>query len=257
MNKLSNNLIIYNHGENDYISKSIIKYKCWEPNISCLINIINRENNSGFLIDIGCNIGYFSLLSSPYRKLILSIDGNKNNINLLKKSIEINKINNIIPINICISNEETNYKEGNREIINRNGNIGGLTFLKCKEGNIKSTTIENVINKYNINDILIMKIDIEGGELNALLGCINILKTNIIKYIFIEISPILNNDSIEIIKILIDNNYELFNIPHKETGQLNNNKNYLKYIIGTQKIINIQKFIKNIKQTNLLCKKII
>ena len=54
---------------------------------------------------------------------------------------------------------------------------------------------DKLINEYGITDILIMKIDIEGYELNALKGSINTLKSNIIKNIIIELSPQFNNNS--------------------------------------------------------------
>ena len=269
-NTLYTNNNIFNYGHKDYISKSIINYKCWEPNISNIFQSIinnNINNQKSVVLDIGCNIGYYSLISSNYTSLskIFSIDGNLDNINLLKMSCFINKINNIVPINMCISDKICDfYNKSNVELVKKCGNIGGLSFIKstdkntCINDNIISTTIDELIKINNISDIIIMKIDIEGGELNALKGATNALKTNIIKNIIIEISPKFNNDSIEILKILNKNNYDLYNIPQLETGEINNNVNFINDICKDP-IIDIPNFVKMVgTQTNVLAiKKIV
>jgi FkbM family methyltransferase len=263
-NNLYTNQNIYNYGKDDYISNSIIRFKCWEPNISNIFDTIitNNNNPQSVVLDIGCNIGYYSLITANHTSLskIYSIDGNVDNINILKMSCLLNKINNIQPINICISDKVGDfYNQSNAEFVKKCGNIGGLSFIKTNDNiisktndNIISTTIDEIIKINNIVDIIIMKIDIEGGELNALKGTTNTLKTNIIKNIIIEITPKFNNDSIEILQILEDNNYDIFNIPHLETGVYNNNNDYINNICKYP-IIDIPNFVKNVTiQTNVL-----
>jgi len=251
-------IVIYN---GDYISETIRQYRCWEPNITNIFNFILKDVTvNTAILDIGCNIGYYSLISiyNPHVIKIYSIDGNNKNIDMLKTSCQLNNIENIYPINMCISNEECHYKPGNRDIIDANGNIGGLNFIKSDNINdVISTTIDLFISKNSIDNIIIMKIDIEGGELNALKGAINTLKTDIIKNIIIEISPIFNHDSIDILSILSSNNYKIYNIPHKECGPCNDNEHFLKTIMNNE-ILDIDLFVRSIEvQTNVLAVKII
>ena len=88
---------------NDYISSIIYKYKCWEPNITLFFNYLLKNKKDNIIFDIGCNIGYFSLISSQYCKKIYAFDANIENINLLNESIQINKINNINTYNYAIN----------------------------------------------------------------------------------------------------------------------------------------------------------
>jgi FkbM family methyltransferase len=255
-NELFTNQKILNYGINDYISKSIIEYKCWEPNISNLfMNLIKNNLDKGDILDIGCNIGYFSLLSANNLNVtnVYSIDGNSNNTNMLNLSCKINEIKNIVVINKCISETICFYEEGNRELVKRVGNVGGLTFIKSKTNNgILSTTIDDLIISNDIKNIIIMKLDIEGGELNALKGATNTLRTNIVKNIIIEISPKFNDDSFEILKILLDNNYKLYNIPHRECGTYKDDKHLLTNIKSNE-IVDIKNFLDTIPiQTNIL-----
>lgn len=257
-NKLNNGYQIYNYGDKDYISKSIIDYETWEPNITCLMNnIINKnEYSENVILDIGCNIGYHTLITQKYNSIshVYSVDGNNVNINLLELSCGINNISNVTLINKCIADKpEESFETANQDLIDRVNNIGGLSYKKSKNNTgILSTTIDELIEKNKITNILIMKIDIEGGELNSLKGATTSLKTNIIKNIIIAITPKFNNDSKAILDILHENDYVLYNIPHKETGYLNTDNNLLENIKSSP-ITNISEFVSSISvQTNIL-----
>ena len=263
-NNLYTNQYIYNYGKTDYISESIIYNKCWEPNISNIFdNIIkNNTKSQSVVFDIGCNIGYFSILCAKNTNIsnIFSIDANIDNINILNMSCILNGINKIQPYNLCISDISGQlYTAGNKEFAKNVGNIGGINYIKTtnfipNDDFISTITIDELINKNSITDIIIMKIDIEGGELNALRGALNTLKTNIIKNIIIEISPTFNNDSADILQILKNNNYNLFNIPHLECGTYNDDTNFVNNICNNHnQIIDIHKFVESIgMQTNII-----
>lgn len=255
--KLYNDLDIYTYGEKDYISTIIKHHRSWEPNITNIFdNIIeNNGTRGGDIIDIGCNIGYFSLISAKHNNVanIYSIDGNSTNINMMALSCKLNGFSNINLINKCISDKEAYFKPSNKEFVESVNNIGGLAYEESNDTHgVISTSIDSLISENNINRVLIMKIDIEGGELRALKGAINTLKTNIVENIIIEITPKFNNDSLQILEILKAANYNLYNIPHKEYGPVNNNKSYLQQIMS-RPIHNIGLFLQLIKiQTNIL-----
>ena len=264
-NKLNNGYQIYNYGEKDYISRSIINYETWEPNITCLMNnIINKnEYSENQILDIGCHIGYFTLIAQKFNSIshVYSIDANNININLLKLSCGINNMSNITLINNTVSDKSGKFYEPNNiELVKNVNNSGGLSYKKSKnKTNVVSTTIDELIAKNNITNILIMKMDIQGGELNALKGATKYLKTDIIKNIIIEITPKFNNNNSKtILDILYKNDYNLYNIPsEQETGYFNIDNNLLENI-KSNPIKNISEFISSIPvQTNVLAIKII
>jgi FkbM family methyltransferase len=255
INKLYTGHEIFAYNNNDYISSVINTFSCWEPNISNIFRLLLKNSDTAAVIDIGCNIGYFSLISSKNRK-IYSIDGNPKNINMLELSKKLNNVNNITTILNCISDEETYYVPSNQELVDKYKNIGGLAFAKTNDTScIKSTTIDSLIKQHSISDVAIMKVDIEGGELNALKGAKETLKSTIVKNIIIEISPKFNDDSDEILNILLNNNYDIYNIPHLEAGIVNLDENLLQNI-RNEPVKNIQAFVKSIReQTNVLAVK--
>lgn len=243
-------------GNIDFISKSLKLNKCWEPNITFVIlNLLKNKNNNIFF-DIGCNIGYYSLLSTKYCEKIYAFDANIKNINLLQKSITINNINNIIPTVCAITDDENKlFKTGTLH----EHNVGSLQVEQVytpNHSNIKSLKLDNFINTNNIDNIDILKIDIEGSELDCLKGLDQTLNTNIIKNIIIEVTPLWN---VQIAKNILNylklKNYILFDIGLNEVGTYNDIK--IQNLFNNE-INNIDNFVININiQTNILAKKII
>lgn len=252
---------IVTYGKHDYISYFIDLHKCWEPNITNLVDTIIQNSNDveNIILDIGCNIGYYSLISARFPNItkVYSIDGNVNNLQLLSKSIILNNIKIIEPTHLCIAEKSgESYTPINMDKINNN--IGAIKFgineLEHSEPEItvNTITIDDFIFTNNLKNILIMKMDIEGGELNGLKGATKSLKTNRIKHIIIEITPAFNKDSIEILQILQNNNYYLYNIPQQEIGSYNRNPKFINTVMYS-KITNIENFIQYIHiQTNIL-----
>lgn len=249
---------IYHYGKTDYISKVILKHKNWEPILTGLFNYLLKNKADNILFDIGCNIGYYSIISSKFCKKIYSFDANNNNLLLLQKSIKKNNINNIICYNSAVSSENDLIYILKTEDQN-NRNIGGFKYIKnignnivTSNNNIKSIKLDDFIKNNNIENIDLIKIDIEGGELECIRGLENTLNNNIIKKIIIEISPKFNQDSKEILQILINNDYLIYDIGLKEGGKYVYDESiYIKML--EKNIENIDLFLQDVLiQTNIL-----
>ena len=87
--------------------------------------------------------------------------------------------------------------------------------LTQKEVEVDVTTIDSYCQKQNIKSIDILKIDVQGNEINVLKGAKQMLKEKRIKLIFTEISIAHNykeqSEIEEIIKLLRENKYKIFN----------------------------------------------
>ena len=136
-------------------------YRIWND-IDFLIN--GSSHNSNF-IDIGSNIGLYSLpmaLASPKGKTI-SIDANplmQSRLNFNKRS---SKISNIKMINIAVSD-----KKGFGVLKIRKDDIAIVALDESQNGDVEISTLNEILKNNKINKIYGLKIDIEGHEDKAL-----------------------------------------------------------------------------------------
>jgi FkbM family methyltransferase len=160
-----------------------------------IVKEISSLNKNGVFIDIGANIGFYSLMASlqvgPEGKVFSFEPSPREYWRFLYNIIE-NKATSIIPFNIgiadksqlvdfCISETHTGL---NKIVGDNNLSVSGRTIK------VPMMKLDDVIDHYNIReDIDLVKIDIEGAELFALQGMQNLLRNNKIRRIIIEITP--------------------------------------------------------------------
>ena len=114
------------------------------------------------IVDAGANVGYASLwFSQKYKNAkIISIEPEESNFKLLCKHIE--SIKNIIPIKFALWHKKTKLN-----IFDTGFGHAGYAVRESDKKSIESIptiTIPEILEKYNIDKIDLLKIDIEGAE---------------------------------------------------------------------------------------------
>lgn len=155
-------------------------------------------------IDIGANLGYMSINASKIvgpKGKIISFEPDNTIYNLLENNIFLNNVENIKLNKIGLSNYngEASFniatESGLSRLENKNNNLEGL-ILQTKT-TIKVNTLDSYILDNNLTNLKIhmIKIDVEGHELNILQGAINLLKDSK-PIIILEINPgaLIQND---------------------------------------------------------------
>lgn len=223
----------------DYISNCIYQYGFWKISLTEILNEIlnsikNKYIEDCLFIDIGANIGYFSILSlskninvlafepivDNYRKLYFNCSDNSNidNYNIFMTPLD-SENNKNLKFEVFLNNM------GSCCIENKNKSI--LKIPPNYYQSINSKTLDYYYNDYiYFYNNLIVKISVEGNELNVLKGMYQVLNTNKIKYLIIEIHEF----SDELFDILIKNGY-IFTIDVNDLNTdliLNLNSNHLK-----------------------------
>ena len=125
-------------------------------------------------LDIGANIGTHSIICSKYFKHVYSFEPQKDVFNILKQNIDINHCNNVIPYNIGLSNEKTQFKMKCYDH-QKSTNIGALNIVENNEEGCEKIQVVP-LDLLEINNIALIKIDVEGHEYNALIGGMNTIK---------------------------------------------------------------------------------
>lgn len=175
-----------------------------------LIELIKRNNiKIEFILDFGANIGlstiYFFAFFEEVK--IVSIEPEKNNYSSLEFNINKNEVKNAHLINCGVWNEETTLTI-NRSF--RDGLDWSVNLVKSQGVNeIKVYTVLQIIEKFDIPIIDILKIDIEGAEKEIFLMDNDIIKwIKKVKIIVIEIHDETNSRD-KILSRLENFNFEI------------------------------------------------
>lgn len=124
---------------------------------------IALSNEINFIIDLGANVGYSAVYFAERFKntKILCIEPEPENFKILK--LNTAPYPSVSCLNTAIWNESTKLTISGHQ----HGNWGFITNVDSngsKEDQINATTIPNLVEKYKISIIDVLKIDIEGSE---------------------------------------------------------------------------------------------
>lgn len=129
------------------------------------------NNEYGFLydydvvVDAGANVGAFSLWIYPHAKTIYAIEPNPKPMRLLEKTIEDNGFDKIVPIEYALAAKGgIGYLKDTDDKHKQYGSAS----LSEKGLKVNKITIPELFNKYEVEYVDLLKIDIEGAEQEVL-----------------------------------------------------------------------------------------
>lgn len=143
----------------DFIQRRIYFFNIYEPNLSYFF--INTLQEGDTIVDVGANIGYFSLLASTLvgqDGKVISIEAAPETFHLLQKNIERNACKNIHALNVAATLEETAVA-----IVRNVAHNSGANTIKIGTGKVPGRPISTIIGN-DISSVHFIKIDIEGSE---------------------------------------------------------------------------------------------
>ncbi len=175
-----------------------------------------KLGDNAIILDIGANIGAFSLLAAfhfPGSK-IFAFEPAETNFKVLKNNIELNSLGErIVPSQFAIS-----FKEGDQEMTYSKDEYAHSLVAEQvttdfeRKGIVHCTTLEKIIENNNISIIDILKMDIEGLEYDVLFN----LPDNVfskIRYMTLEIHQHTAHTAEELISFLNTKNFSVENVP--------------------------------------------
>jgi FkbM family methyltransferase len=117
------------------------------------------------IIDVGAHIGSFSLMVARNVCKVLAFEPEPNNYQMLKKNMELNKLENMAIFEMAISGSS-----GCQDIYTYKGGSTADYFLykrgttNIKTGCVHTISVEDIIKKENLPQIDFLKLDCEGAE---------------------------------------------------------------------------------------------
>ena len=138
------------------------------------------KNNNIYLMDCGSNYGFYSLFvaSLNFSNKIISIEASKKTSLILKKNVELNSFKNIEILNNALSDqdgEEVIFNEGNNDW---ESSVNHNNFKISNQTKVLTKKIDTILSFVDLkkNQILVIKLDIEGNEFKAISGGLSTIK---------------------------------------------------------------------------------
>ncbi len=179
------------------------------------------------VLDVGANIGAFTVKVARKVKRVIAIEPEPQNYRLLLENIKINNIQNVLPVNLAVSDKE--------EIVYFD-TTGGSARVSQGGYPVKANTLDNILNEIREPHVTVLKMDIEGYEGKALSS---FHKFNTIKQVIIEThSKELTEKVTEILK---NNGFNVVDVSHiNKSRVLKNLVFHLPSFIMVEKCYNYQ-----------------
>ena len=161
----------------DIIQRYLYEFGVWEPNLTSWLTSVLRPGD--VFIDVGANIGYYSLLAARivgHKGSVVAIECSPAAYAELLHNLALNQIGNVRPVAGAVADADTT-----------------LTFYEPKQGVHSVTTIvrwskdmdpvfqaaakplPGLLTDEELSRARVIKIDIEGGEYSALSGLAPVL----------------------------------------------------------------------------------
>ena len=157
-----------------------------------ILSVIKRisDQKKVFLLDCGSNYGFYSfyVASLSFGNQVLAFEASPGTFNSFKANLELNNFRNIDYRNLAISEVSGKFISFYESYNDWESSAIHNKFKNNKIVNIETTTIDQELSKKDLSNFaVIIKLDIEGNEFNAIEGG----KVSILKYeplITIELS---------------------------------------------------------------------
>jgi len=166
------------------------------------------------VVDVGANIGDFTLGLANAAEKIVAVEPAKWNFQMLKANVRANNLGNVVLVNAAATEREG--------VLFLQGNASDMYVVEGDEGeSVKGLPLDVIAELHGIENVDVLKIDVQGHELSALRGMRRLLLKKAVKLLIIEVHikrGVWVNDVVSFMercgyRLIYNDNY-LFNQPH-------------------------------------------
>lgn len=142
----------------------------YEPDVQGAVAYFLRPGNT--FIDCGANVGYFSILASDLvgpSGNVVSIEANPATRDLLAANLALNGRSPPIHCALAAAAGEVDIFVSDRGDVYSSLRTGGLVRGESvRSHKVRARTLDDVVGELGLNQVDLVKVDIEGGELDVL-----------------------------------------------------------------------------------------
>jgi FkbM family methyltransferase len=162
----------------DLIQRYIYLFGAWEPNLSEFLT--ERLRPGDVFVDVGANIGYFTLLASRVvgpTGSVVACEASPDAARQLRRNLQLNGFSNVRVVAVAVHRDE-------RDLVlhaGSPGNSGTATTTTALPGStgrsilVRAQPLAKILKPEELSRLRVIKIDIEGGEFDALHGLLPVL----------------------------------------------------------------------------------
>lgn len=161
----------------DVISQTIVSHRIWEPR-ETILTLAACEANPGLVLDLGCQLGWFSMLAASAGCTVTAVDADRMCLDRVDWSAALNGWGD------RVRTLQTRIDDNLNPVVS-----GPLTFVKM---------------------------DLEGAEIHAVNALWPLIERREIQHMMIEISPVFDDYYPEMVHRIIDAGYIAHVLPPKD-----------------------------------------
>ncbi|MHA1665023.1 MAG: FkbM family methyltransferase [Candidatus Njordarchaeales archaeon] len=173
----------------------------YEPTVSQIIK--SSLETGDIFIDVGAHAGYYTLMCARLAKKVIAFEPNPINYKFLYFNILLNRLKNVVAVKAAVSDfdgyGELNVPYQKGKVLTSQSSLihrGERTF------NVRVVTLDKILDSIHITQPFIIKIDVEGAELNVIKGALRTLSKGV-KLVIIEThSTYAKNSIVELLKTI-------------------------------------------------------
>ena len=144
-----------------HIVSEIWKDKIYQPYIGGKKDLV--------IVDVGSNLGFTSYYFSQFAKIVYSLEPSFEHFDILTRMIAFNGLNNVVPINKAIYTKSGKYPFGGPKDNKTMRSLHMATWNKGKaDEEVDAITLPELFKEQNIEHVDLLKLDVEGSEMEIL-----------------------------------------------------------------------------------------
>lgn len=161
----------------------------YEPETKALLSSFLRPGM--VFVDLGANEGFFSVVASRLvgtTGKVLAIEPQTRLGPVIRRNLELNNATNVTLAQVAVS-AEAGVAEFNLAPDTNSGSSGLTRATRYANPTqaVRTLTLDACLQEHNLSKVDVMKIDIEGYEYEAVLGAMELFRSQMVRRVLIEI----------------------------------------------------------------------